>query len=290
MESVTPASLRDVIWTFFAANRDMVLDNVTIGPGTNQEEAVHVLRVATKKIRTVYRLCEAINPSGFRPKKVISELRILFRSAGFLRELQVHQSVVDQYELLHVAFYQKMSKRLLAERRLAAPGYESARKSFPEASFDNPTKQVRKLVESVPEEEWAAVTTAFTMARLAAVHAVMPIGYEPELIHKARIYLKEAMYLIGLLHAAGYREDFSADWLTAAKMAAEVAGEWHDREVFAHWLHTQIRPTGALAGREKQYLLLQQDLNVHTKALVKRFRELIEPLRLPMASISETRK
>lgn len=279
--------LRDTIWAFFVLNRDLVLAKSEIGRGADQEEAVHVLRVATKKIRTVYRLCEAVAPRAFRQKKAIAELRVLFRSAGALREMQVHQAVIDGYETIQVAYYRKISKLLLRECRAAAPFYEQERKRFRRSSFDAPSAKIKAILREVSEQEVHLATVAFTQMRLQAVQAVMPSGYDPKLIHQARIYLKEAMYLIGILHTAGYTDDFSGEWLATAKLAAESAGDWHDREVLYEWLQIQIRPSGPLRNEEKGYALLMQDLHVHTRSLVKRFREAIEPLQLPQASSTE---
>jgi CHAD domain-containing protein len=290
MELEVRNDLRAAIGGFFATNRDLVCQKARVGRGADQEEAVHVMRVATKKIRTVYRLCQALSPANFNQKKAISELRGLFRPAGALRELQVHQAVVDTYEDLHVAFHRRLSKELAAEGKIAAPLYEVARKAFKKASFDGPAAKLERILKENTEEEVHAITVAFAEARLTAVHTVMPQGYEPEQIHQARIYLKEAMYLIGLLHSAGYTDDFKSDWLLTAKLAAEIAGDWHDREVFYQWLQIQLRPTGSLHGKEKDYALLLQDLHVHTRSLAKRFREAILPLQMTEISSAEARQ
>ncbi len=284
MNVVEPLDLRKAIWTFFEQNRAVVLANVMVKPGPRQEEAVHELRVATKKIRAVYRLCQAIDGDGFVAKKEMKALRVLFRTAGTLREIQVHKSVLEAYEELHLVNYRKLHQRLNLERKDAIPYYEVQRKQFDKKHLVSLGNKIALLLTKTSEQTVCAVAMAFARARVDEMQAAMPLGYEPELIHKSRIFLKEAMYLVSLLQTAGYLKDPDRAWTVAAKQAAEIAGDWHDREIFAHWLHSELR-----LRLEKDYALLVQDLYVNTRALVKRFRQMLVPLTAFAASESETR-
>ncbi|MBP6723049.1 MAG: CHAD domain-containing protein, partial [Bacteroidia bacterium] len=87
-------TLRSAILTLFETNRDLVMAKIKVKRGPDQEDAIHDLRVATKKIRTVFRLVEFIAPDQFKTKKQIAGLRTLFRAAGVLRELQVDEGVL----------------------------------------------------------------------------------------------------------------------------------------------------------------------------------------------------
>ncbi len=287
MELVVHDILRKAIWSLFEANRQLVLQKVAVKRGPEQEEAIHQLRVATKKIRSVYRLCEVISAGKFRAKKEISELRTLFRAAGVLRELQVHVAVVEDYETLQTAAYPKLSKLLRIEQRVAKPYFEEARHAFRKSSLEDSGKKIARILKHSSEESVHSALVQVTLSRLRAMHQAMPAGYDPEEIHKARISLKEAMYLIGLLHDAGYKSDFEEGLLIQAKLAAELAGDWHDREVFYQWLQIQIRPHGIQLAADQGYSLLIQDLHVHTRTLVKRFREAIEPLQLAVQSFEQ---
>lgn len=278
MELARNGDLRQVILDFFETTRHLVISRARVQLVADQEKAVHELRVATKKIRTVYRFIERISNGAFRQKAEIAELRKLFQAAGGLRELQVHQVVLDDYEQLHVAYYKKMSRLLANATRAARPRYEVARKVFDGKSLEASAAKVAKILAAVPEEEVHSALVTFAMERLAGSAAVMPAGYDPEKIHKSRILLKEAMYLMGLLHAAGYTSDFDPSLLPKAKYAAEIAGDWHDREVFGQWLQVHIQNGALLRDGGKGYSILLQDLHMHTRSLVRRFRDAIETL------------
>jgi CHAD domain-containing protein len=284
MEPLVQNDLGLVIWNFFQVNRDIVLSKVKVSPGGYQDVAVHELRVATKKIRAVYRLCQEISKGDFKAKSEMTELRTLFRAAGTLRELQVDQIVLESYEQLHLASYCKLSKLLLKERRAASPRYQAARKAFQPKSFALPTKKIVTLLENTSADALSEAVIRLAQLRLEEAFQAMPLGYEPEMIHKARIFLKEAMYLIGLLHSANYRSDFDTQRLTDAKFAAEIAGDWHDREVFFQWLQIQLRSQTIVHKVEKNYSILFQDLNVNTRGLVKRFREAMQTMHSPTNS------
>ena len=247
-------------------------------------EAVHQMRVATKKIRTIYRLCLAIDADNFAAKKEMRALRALFRTAGALREIEVHKSVLETYEEQHLVYHRRLHQRLKLELKVAMPYYETQRKQFDQRHLLSLGRKVDRLLRHVPEHVVCSVTSAFAVARVTDMQSCMPLGYEPEPIHKSRIFLKEAMYLVSLLQSAGYWQDTDRAWTVAAKQAAEVAGDWHDREIFVHWLHGELR-----LRLEKDYALLVQDLYVNTRALVKRFRQLLVPLNVVALSGAEAR-
>lgn len=266
------------MWSLFETNRDIVLAKLKVKRGPDQEEAIHELRVATKKIRTVFRLIQAIAPDQFRQKKEIARLRQLFRAAGTLRELQVNVGVVWSYEQLHLAFYRRLGQLLAQEGKVALSQYEVERKRFGRAALDEPGEKVRAILHATSEEDLLQHTLAVCSKRMAQIQEVMPRDYDPEGVHKARIYLKEAMYLMGLLHQAGYEDQLQAGVLDHAKRVAEMAGDWHDQEVFYQWLHFQLGAKAPLGGQEPAYRLLLQDLHIHAHHQVRVFRKALHTL------------
>ncbi|MFN8396002.1 MAG: CHAD domain-containing protein [Bacteroidia bacterium] len=269
--------LRSAIWAFYEAQCEVVFSRIKIGPGGDQEEAVHEMRVAAKKIRTVFRLVEFIAPERFDSREEIKGLRRLFRSGALLREMQVNEQVISDYEGLQVKLYRRLSQLLLNEARAAMPGYEVERKAFEKKSLTGPGKKVKEILDDVSEEELVLKTEEFCGLRFRQVLESMPPNYDAEGIHKTRIFLKEAMYLISILQATGHPWA-NPERLQAAKAAAEVAGDWHDREVFYHWLVERLQVGGSLAGKVKDYDFLIGDLKAHTRSMVTEYRKRVKQL------------
>src|SRR5689334_7111308 len=105
MKQDAPLDIRDAIWELFDTNRKVILKKIQVKSIPDQEKAVHEMRVAIKKIRTVFRLAKYFNDNAPVAKHEVSTLRTFFKSSGLLRELHVHQKVLDSYELIQVAFY-----------------------------------------------------------------------------------------------------------------------------------------------------------------------------------------
>lgn len=269
--------LRTAILAFYEAQCGVVLSRIKIGPGGDQEEAVHEMRVAAKKIRTVFRLVEFIAPGQFDSREEIKGLRRLFRSGATLREMQVSESVISDYEGLQVKLYRRLSQLLLQEARAAMPAYEVERKAFEKKSITAPGKKIEEILKNVGDDELVLKTEEFCSLRFRQVQEAMPPSYDPEGIHKTRIFLKEAMYLINILQATGHPWA-NPERLQAAKAAAEVAGDWHDREVFYHWLAERLQIGGSLAGRVKDYDFLMADLKAHTRSMVGGYRKMVKQL------------
>jgi CHAD domain-containing protein len=284
MNPAPEVGLRAAIWNLFETNRDIVFAKLKVKPGPDQEEAIHEFRVAVKKIRTVFRLIHFIAPTEFHQKKEIADLRKVFRAAGPLRELEVDEEVLWVYEKDQVKFHRRLSQLLRAERRVAQPMYEEERKAFHPRYVNDPGKKVAHILAQTPEPQLLARSLALCDIRLHHIWEVLPKNYEPEMIHKTRILVKEALYLMGILQNAGYAEHLGTGLLESAKLAAEIAGDWHDREVFYQWLQIQLRPDAPLGDSNGTYEMLLQDLHAHTRLQVSHFRKSLATLarlRLP---------
>lgn len=269
--------LRSAILAFYEVQCGVVLSRIKVGPGGDQEEAVHEMRVAAKKIRTVFRLAEFMAPDAFDAREEIKGLRRLFRSGATLREMQVNESVISDYEGLQVKFYRRLSQLLLQEARSAMPAYEVERKAFDKKSLTAPGKALEKVLAGLSEEDVARKAGEFCAMRLQQVQDLMPAVYDPEGIHRTRIFLKEAMYMIALLQSTGHPMGNPAQ-LQTAKLAAEIAGDWHDREVFYHWLQERLQIGGSLAGKARDYEMLLADLKANTRAMVTQYRRAVRGL------------
>lgn len=274
--------MRAAILAFYDAQCLVVLSRIKIGPGGDQEEAVHEMRVAAKKIRTVFRLVEYMAPGRLDARRHIKGLRRLFRSGALLREMQVNEEVIWNYEVLQVKLYRRLSGLLLQEARAATPAYEQERKAFEKKSLTEPRHAMAEALNQLSEEEIAHKAGEFCAMRMQQVQELMPAVYDPEGIHRTRIFLKEAMYMITLLQSAGHQMGNPVQ-LQLAKSAAEIAGDWHDREVFYHWLQERLQIGGSLAGKAGDYEFLLADLKANTRAMVTQYRRAVRGMGVAQA-------
>lgn len=272
MEDGTNLSIRKVLSGFLKDNEQIVLEKLKVGPGPDQEAAVHALRVATKKLRAVMRMIGHVRPDDFLPKKELKKLRLLFRFAGVLRELHVDAGILDHFEGEHLIAYKELRHLMNAEQAYARQLFEQSKKDFKLKHLHLPVEKGQKVLKGIKKDELMDATRTMTALRLKAIQQVMPKDYDRVLIHKARILLKEATYLMGLLHAGGDTESYPIEMVENAKLAGDFAGEWHDRDCFAQWFRIQIRPGGPVSATDPQYRLLQQDLQVQIKQLSDEFR------------------
>lgn len=278
MELIPNHGLGSAIPNYFEGNKTVILTRVKVKSPIEQQNAVHELRVASKKIRTVYRFLERLTEGDFKQKREIAKLRKLFRAGGLLRELQVHQTVLAYYEDLHLCSYRKVELLLAKEIKAARLHYEYDRKRFDPKSLESSGSKIIKILADATEETlWTGLVT-FARERFASVLEVLPADYDPEKIHNARILLKEALYLLSILQLAGYRESFDPSLILRVKEATEIAGQWHDREVFCQWLRTQINNATIQTKGPKEYGMLLYDLRMHSKTLAKKFNAMVRSL------------
>lgn len=272
MESGSENDLRKVLHAYLADNEKVIQEKLKVGSGPDRMAAVHQMRVATKKIRSVMRLIAHIQPDEFRPKKEIRKLRMLFRFAGIQRELRIDRKVLTMYEDVHLTVYKHLGSLMEEEQHYADYLFEQAKKDFKLKSLHRPIKKAQGLLKEMPRKVLMKGIQSLANLRLKEIQQVMPDDYDRVLIHKARILLKEATYLMELVRKGGDKESFSKAQLQQAKQASEIAGEWHDRESFEQWMRIQMRPDGPVENDDPQYQLLKQDVFADTRSRAIDFR------------------
>jgi len=217
-----------------------------------QEEAVHQIRVASRRLRVTLPMA-ALKPKGQRVKRAVRRLKELTRVAGASRDLDVALSLLPAAVPRQSA---TPSARAALARRLRA-ARSRARRRMVESLLDFDIAGLRKDLGRIVERGGEDLFTALMRVRLmreeegsALLAELQRIGrrFDPEALHDVRSRVRRLRY------AAEFSAALTGGPLEAAKRFKEVQellGEMHDAWVLAQWLGRQAELSAKRGGEEE---------------------------------------
>jgi len=201
------------------------LDHVRKAPDT---DAVHDLRVAIRRCRSVAAVLEEVDPDPTW-EQMRGVPRKLFRKLGELRDAQV----MDQWVKTLAADNDPVRAQLHASFQANGPGLRQvalrAAEKFDDKSWKRLERKLRKRARFVPAGSLAAQCLAverFEEAKELHVHAQRTD--KPKPWHELRIGLKRLRYTVEALLPELY-----AVWSDNLKRLQDLLGEVHDLDVLA---------------------------------------------------------
>ena len=192
------------------------------------EEDLHQLRVETKKLRALIRLAAITLDENFKRKELEKPLLRVFKPGGKLRETHINKNSLANYsfsfkseylvyqETLASKYIGKLLKRL---EYFVAEDYERLKTRFP------------VLLETINLEHMIQSSHHFLTAELESIRELFTESANERQIHKIRMHLKAAGYILKLLLDLNSNVS-SLPFYQKLKITEEYIGNWHDLVVF----------------------------------------------------------
>ena len=207
-----------------------------------QEEAIHRMRVATRRLREALPVLEARADqagSGSRAvRKIARQARRLTRALGGVRELDVAIALLDEIERsrpsLHpaagtvrqVVAWERELRRAALIRRLQRTDLENLRQRIADLILD--------FQATAAGESWKVLLASRIERRAAGVRAAIDRAghlYAPDRLHGVRIEAKKLRYSLELARELDRVPTLRA--LRQLKQMQDLLGRMHDLEVLA---------------------------------------------------------
>jgi len=204
------------------------------------KDAVHDLRVAVRRCRSIAAVMREVDPAPAwhemrsLPKK-------LFRKLGELRDIQImddwvaaHGAENDKLRVALHTFFQEREPKLQQEAlRLAA--------KFDDKSWQHLEGKLRKRVRLVPPESLAAQCLAVERLNEAKeLHGKALRADKPAAWHALRIGLKKFRYTVESLLPQEYQA-----WSPNLKQLQDILGEVHDLDVLRVIINQKVTAEAA---------------------------------------------
>jgi len=180
----------------------------------------------------------------FRKKKLLKPLKLIFKQAGKIRELQIELEQIEKYDTAQL---------LIKYRTFIAQQMKQEQCAFfsliDDSFFKRLTKSVKSIRLYLPSVQKKKIMAFMEHERTKIAQLIGQDDYEVATLHKLRKQLKNYFYNLKIQDKLMVQESY-------AKMAdiLELLGEWHDSQLvvkrFEHAIFTASLPSSEIGQLE----------------------------------------
>jgi CHAD domain-containing protein len=242
---------------------------------TEDEEAIHDLRVAIKKIRALFLF---LKESGMADIKsdypYLGNLKKIFKKAGKLREVHIHKNLYEQYRKRLGQDFPELEEHLRNLEEESRNAYHEYMPGIQFRKFYRAANSLQKEIQGISRKKLNKKLYEFIRVRVEQCHQYMFEAHYEQHLHQIRKYMKHIRFIIGQqigdVHKV-FEDELSFE---DTKKVEDILGEWHDRDEFRKLLEeyrntlTQAGDAGETASRLEAYLeAVNQDIREDVKKL-----------------------
>lgn len=218
--------------TYLAKQCSVFLATYDLTLSSFDHDAIHDLRVAIKRIRTVFMLLEQMFPDQFKTGKAEGDLRELFRLSGRMRDAQVQQQLVSAYaETLNSSFEEYLNYLKNAEEKAISKFTKRLKGYQAEKDLDAKQDRVVTLLASADCDALRKHIILLVNDLLNNVRNIQADAAHDEHLHEIRRKLKQCHYLLSIFKKDDVALLHLHATLETLDKANDLLGDWHDRLV-----------------------------------------------------------
>lgn len=198
--------------------------------------AIHDMRVAIKRLRAVIILAKKLDPN-LKGKRAEGDLRHLFRLSGRMRDAQVQQALLKEYEtVLNVGFGEYAAYLLKLEQK-SIQKFKAYLQPHSATDFTADLElTLPALILKSDKELIKSATSSLIEQLFQRVDDLKADQESDESLHEIRRQLKQISYLLSVFDKED--PDFSElkKKLKMLEKANQLLGRWHDHAVAEEYL------------------------------------------------------
>jgi len=266
---------------FLEAQLQVFSGHFQITQDSNDQEAIHKMRLALKRIRTIHKLKKYIHLKTFLTDEVFIELKSVFAASGKLRDIQVQQDLLTAYSSdMNCPFF-ALSDFFIEKEKCAV---EFFNKTIGDINFDaDITLQTENDEKGSQSDNTDVVTEIldYIKYKIRVIQKLLFGTDDEEKVHEIRKHVKQLFYVLQFLKdyfPGSLLDDYDLEGIVAI---GDHLGSWHDRQVLKDQVVEFLNENGDdfIAGNIEYQILLfvleDEKLKILKGLDVKLFLEII---------------
>lgn len=216
---------------FLEAQLALFREQVLITRQSNDEEAIHKMRLAIKRIRTIHKLKKHLHFQTILTDEFYLVLKRVFAASGKLRDIQVLQGLLAKYaEKLKFSFSGLADFFAENEKNTV----DSLNQAFGNITFDQDAQLLTDIGGSDPQPENSDIETEiinYIRFKISFIQKLLFGHHDEENVHEIRKQVKQLYYVLQFLKEYCPDNCLTDYSLGAIDDLGNNLGSWHDRAV-----------------------------------------------------------
>jgi len=195
------------------------------------EEAIHQMRVAIKRIRSIRKLKKHINFPSLLSVDQYSEIKALFALSGQMRDLHVQQKLLKKISKeLEIEFTDFTNYLIELETQLSQQLQQSLQ-SFNLEQLDELGDG--SVLPDLPKDniDLEKESFSFLSNKLEKINHLIQTIYQDEFVHDLRKQVKQLFFILNFFSTYFPEREIGSYDTKELKGVGEKLGAWNDREV-----------------------------------------------------------
>jgi CHAD domain-containing protein len=225
--------MHDNLLAYFRKHQQNLEHYLALCAEETEPENVHQLRVSIKRLRAVLQFTNQVSCNDeIIAEKQLKSLRKLFKVAGSVRDVQVQQILIREYESdMDLRFGQYLTFLEKLEKKAIKNFYSFNKDVRPAHKLNAEHELIEKSLAILTHEEIKSGSEKLLSSRCKTVSQMLAEKPDDKKLHKTRTIIKQMRYILGIIQKSA--PDILAKTVSLEQLSeAEVLlGKWHDMVV-----------------------------------------------------------
>ncbi len=237
---------------------------------TMDVEAIHQMRVAIKRIRTIRKLKKYIHfPSLLNAEQYI-RLKSIFAVSGQMRDLQIQQKLITIYTRELKVDFEGFAAYLDELESCNQEQLSAAIQTFDVNQFNKPDQSAELHIQLDNGLDLETQSTNFLQLKINKIYGLILLMDRDEFVHNLRKQVKQLFFILQFLKKHFPNSEFSKYKLKSLKDIGEHLGNWNDCEMLIKRLKTFLESKGeAYLEDHAQYSFLLNYLETEKQKILE---------------------
>ncbi len=259
--------MKSQIREYYLIHKNIFDENFRLVVELFDKEAIHKMRTTTKRLRALFLLISYLTEHKFKPKKQLKKIRNLFKLAGWIRELQIEQEIVRNYQTLLKESYPEYLEYLRTREFREISRFL---KQLPMISKRDRVLRDDKIlgaIEAIPGSQITQNCRQFINEKVSEIISTLSKPASNHRIHYIRTLLKQLYYISDIESLRPCVTEITGMDVERIREIEQYLGSWHDLVNSSRYLENffKVKPLK----NQPKYQQLKQQVRIDRKEMRK---------------------
>ncbi len=224
------------IYHFLETQLQLFKGHFLVTRASMDEDAIHQMRVAIKRIRTIQKLKKHINFPTIIDDEQYGAIRRIFQVSGMLRDLQIQQELLKRFRKELKFDFADLTRHLSGQEAILTTRLNETIREIDFSQFSALPDPVATLGDLDEKADLERQSLDFLKKKISKIQRLILLLDREEQVHDLRKQVKQLFFILQFLETHFPESPLGDYRLKALKDIGEHLGDWNDRDVFERML------------------------------------------------------